>query len=101
MLTFTIFSGLQYKVVKEGDGVTPAEGDKVTLDWEGYTIGYYGRPFQTRNKVKVYVYINVCKSYIYPPNLIYPALPYLLSTNTLTLPNLSTTEGRQQHGIVR
>ena len=22
------------------------------IDWEGYTIGYYGRPFQTRNKVK-------------------------------------------------
>ena len=21
------------------------------VDWEGYTIGYYGRPFQTRNKV--------------------------------------------------
>jgi hypothetical protein len=23
----------------------------VVVDWEGYTIGYYGRPFQTRNKV--------------------------------------------------
>lgn len=22
------------------------------MDWEGYTVGYYGRPFQTRNKVK-------------------------------------------------
>ena len=47
-------SGLQYKVVKEGDpsGKIAKEGDKVSIDWEGYTIGYYGRPFQTRNKVK-------------------------------------------------
>lgn len=30
---------------------TPSVGDRVTVDWEGYTIGYYGRPFQTRNKV--------------------------------------------------
>jgi hypothetical protein len=27
-------------------------GDRVVVDWEGYTIGYYGRPFQLRNKVK-------------------------------------------------
>lgn len=45
-------SGLQYKVVKEGTGSTPAVGDRVVVDWEGYTIGYYGRPFQTRGKVK-------------------------------------------------
>eukprot|EP01035_Chromulina_nebulosa_P018234 gene18234-23905_t len=45
-------SGLQYKLVKEGTGVIPEKGDRVAVDWEGYTIGYYGRPFQTRNKVK-------------------------------------------------
>mmetsp|Transcript_35807 Transcript_35807/g.33923 ORF Transcript_35807/g.33923 Transcript_35807/m.33923 type:complete len:242 (-) Transcript_35807:88-813(-) len=45
-------SGLQYKVVKEGEGKSPVLGDRVVVDWEGYTIGYYGRPFQTRNKVK-------------------------------------------------
>ena len=44
-------SGLQYKPVKEGDGATPKVGDRVVVDWEGYTIGYYGRPFQTRNTV--------------------------------------------------
>ncbi len=44
--------GLQYKVVKEGEGKIAKEGDRVSIDWEGYTIGYYGRPFQTRNKVK-------------------------------------------------
>ena len=45
-------SGLQYKPVKEGEGKTASPGDRVVVDWEGYTIGYYGRPFQTRNKVK-------------------------------------------------
>ena len=45
-------SGLQYKEVKVGTGRSPKAGDKVVVDWEGYTIGYYGRPFQTRNKVK-------------------------------------------------
>ena len=45
-------SGLKYKLVKPGDGKTPKKGDKVSVDWEGYTIGYYGRPFQVRNKVK-------------------------------------------------
>jgi len=45
-------SGLQYKIIKEGDGKSCKTGDRVVIDWEGYTIGYYGRPFQTRNKVK-------------------------------------------------
>jgi len=45
-------SGLQYKAVQEGTGLSPVRGDRVVIDWEGYTIGYYGRPFQTRNKVK-------------------------------------------------
>eukprot|EP01038_Epipyxis_sp_PR26KG_P008534 gene8534-11534_t len=45
-------SGLQYKVVTEGKGPIARKGDRVTVDWEGYTIGYYGRPFQTRNKVQ-------------------------------------------------
>lgn len=45
-------SGLQYKMMKEGVGATPSVGDKVVIDWEGYTIGYYGRPFEVRNKVK-------------------------------------------------
>ena len=39
-------------MVKEGTGPGPEVGDKVSIDWEGYTIGYYGRPFETRNKVK-------------------------------------------------
>ena len=28
--------GLQYKPVKVGDGKTPAIGDRVVVDWEGY-----------------------------------------------------------------
>jgi hypothetical protein len=31
---------------------SPGKGDRVVIDWEGYTIGYYGRPFQVRNKIK-------------------------------------------------
>ena len=39
-----------------------AKGDRVVIDWEGYTIGYYGRPFQTRNKVfYYYIYLVVTK----------------------------------------
>ena len=45
-------SGLQYKMAVEGTGKSPKVGDRVSVDWEGYTVGYYGRPFQTRNKVK-------------------------------------------------
>ena len=44
-------SGLQYKDYKQGTGPLPENGDTVVLDWAGYTIGYYGRPFEARNKV--------------------------------------------------
>lgn len=45
-------SGLQYKDFKEGSGDMPSTGDRVTVDWDGVTIGYQGRYFQTRNKPK-------------------------------------------------
>ncbi|THU50827.1 hypothetical protein C4D60_Mb06t24440 [Musa balbisiana] len=59
-------SGLQYKDLRVGDGPTPKTGDTVVLswtnscrfvnalkvDWDGYTIGYYGRIFEARNKTK-------------------------------------------------
>jgi len=32
-------SGLQYKDVREGKGNSPTVGDRVVVDWEGYTIG--------------------------------------------------------------
>ena len=35
----------------EGKGASPKPGQTVTIDWDGYTIGYYGRPFEARNKV--------------------------------------------------
>lgn len=35
----TMKSGLQYKDAKVGSGAAAAEGDRVVLDWEGYTIG--------------------------------------------------------------
>ncbi|KAJ1468985.1 hypothetical protein T484DRAFT_1983201 [Baffinella frigidus] len=45
-------TGLQFKDVKKGKGVVPTVGDRVVYDWEGYTIGYYGRIFQAKNGVK-------------------------------------------------
>ena len=34
-------------------GDPPRQGATVAIDWDGYTIGYYGRPFQARNKVSI------------------------------------------------
>jgi hypothetical protein len=48
-------SGLQYKDMKEGTGDAVFDGGKgstAVVDWDGYTIGYYGRPFEARNKSK-------------------------------------------------
>eukprot|EP00252_Welwitschia_mirabilis_P013596 TRINITY_DN2990_c0_g1_i3.p1 TRINITY_DN2990_c0_g1~~TRINITY_DN2990_c0_g1_i3.p1 ORF type:complete len:151 (+),score=26.64 TRINITY_DN2990_c0_g1_i3:442-894(+) len=45
-------SGMQYKDLKKGDGPVPKVGDWVVVDWDGYTIGYYGRIFEARNKSK-------------------------------------------------
>ncbi|KAL1207048.1 Peptidyl-prolyl cis-trans isomerase FKBP19 [Cardamine amara subsp. amara] len=45
-------SGLQYKDLRLGTGPKPNKGDKVVVDWDGYTIGYYGRIFEARNKTK-------------------------------------------------
>lgn len=45
-------SGLQYKDLRTGDGPVPKIGDLVVVDWDGYTIGYYGRIFEARNKTK-------------------------------------------------
>ncbi|XP_044489119.1 peptidyl-prolyl cis-trans isomerase FKBP19, chloroplastic isoform X1 [Mangifera indica] len=45
-------SGLQYKDLRPGSGPTPKMGETVVVDWDGYTIGYYGRIFEARNKTK-------------------------------------------------
>ena len=41
-------SGLLVKDAKSGSGKAPAKGDRVVVDWTGYTIGYFGRPLETR-----------------------------------------------------
>lgn len=41
----------QYKDVREGNknsNVQVNEGDRVVFDWSGYTIGYFGRPFEAK-----------------------------------------------------
>ncbi|XP_024397791.1 peptidyl-prolyl cis-trans isomerase FKBP19, chloroplastic isoform X1 [Physcomitrium patens] len=45
-------SGLQYKDLRIGTGSAPNVGNLVVVDWDGYTIGYYGRIFEARNKAK-------------------------------------------------
>ncbi|KAL5732363.1 hypothetical protein ACOSP7_031708 [Xanthoceras sorbifolium] len=45
-------SGLQYKDLRPGTGPMPKMGQTVVVDWDGYTIGYYGRIFEARNKTK-------------------------------------------------
>ncbi|XP_021680484.2 peptidyl-prolyl cis-trans isomerase FKBP19, chloroplastic isoform X2 [Hevea brasiliensis] len=45
-------SGLQFKDLRVGDGPKPKMGETVVVDWDGYTIGYYGRIFEARNKTK-------------------------------------------------
>jgi FKBP-type peptidyl-prolyl cis-trans isomerase len=48
----TTDSGLQYSDLKQGTGPAPGPNSLCTVDWDGYTIGYYGRPFEARNKTK-------------------------------------------------
>lgn len=36
----------------EGTGAEFTPGKKAVIDWDGYTLGYYGRPFEARNKSK-------------------------------------------------
>mgnify|MGYP001447167367 CR=1 FL=1 len=48
----TTDSGLQIKEFKPGSGPVAKEGDRVTLEWTGVTVGYQGRYFETRNKPK-------------------------------------------------
>eukprot|EP00877_Chromochloris_zofingiensis_P001099 jgi/Chrzof1/10990/Cz05g19230.t1 len=45
-------SGLQFQDLRDGSGESPQPGDTCIVDWDGYTIGYYGRPFEARNKAK-------------------------------------------------
>ena len=45
-------SGLQYQDLVPGTGATPRPGQTAVVDWSGVTIGYYGRPFEARNKAR-------------------------------------------------
>lgn len=40
--------GWSYKDVKIGNGDSPKTGDRVVYEWSGYTIGYFGRPFEAK-----------------------------------------------------
>jgi hypothetical protein len=41
--------GWSYRDVNPGKGdMNVQAGDRVVYDWSGYTIGYFGRPFQAK-----------------------------------------------------
>jgi len=40
--------GWAYKDSKEGKGNTAGMGDRVVFEWTGYTVGYFGRPFEAK-----------------------------------------------------
>ena len=41
--------GWSYRIVKDGPkGEAASTGDRVVFDWSGYTIGYFGRPFEAK-----------------------------------------------------
>lgn len=48
-------SGLQVREVDPGrtEGVQAGPGDTVVLTWEGFTINYFGRPFESRKLQEV------------------------------------------------
>eukprot|EP01023_Acetabularia_acetabulum_P063852 TRINITY_DN8103_c0_g1_i2.p2 TRINITY_DN8103_c0_g1~~TRINITY_DN8103_c0_g1_i2.p2 ORF type:complete len:239 (-),score=31.94 TRINITY_DN8103_c0_g1_i2:230-946(-) len=56
-------SGLQFQDLVIGQGGQVGTGEKVLIDWDGYTIGYYGRPFEARNKPKGGTFVGDDKNY--------------------------------------
>ena len=45
----TMPEGWSYKDVKSGTGNNEwKDGDRLVFDWSGYTIGYFGRPFEAK-----------------------------------------------------
>ncbi|XP_020218964.1 peptidyl-prolyl cis-trans isomerase FKBP19, chloroplastic isoform X5 [Cajanus cajan] len=45
-------SNIRIQDLRPGNGPKPKTGETVVVDWDGYTIGYYGRIFEARNKTK-------------------------------------------------
>ncbi|MCO5583117.1 hypothetical protein L7F22_037025 [Adiantum nelumboides] len=79
-------SGLQFKDLRLGSGRTPKEGETVVVDWDGYTIGYYGRIFEARNKAKGGSFEGNEKNYLkirLGTNEVIPAFEEALSTMSL------------------
>lgn len=40
--------GFSYRDVTVGTGDSASAGDRVVFEWSGYTIGYFGRPFEAK-----------------------------------------------------
>ena len=48
----TLPNTVSYRDVTVGKGETAALGDRVVFDWSGFTVGYFGRPFQAKGGPK-------------------------------------------------
>jgi len=102
-------SGLSYKDGKVGSGKSPAAGDRVVIDWTGYTIGYFGRPFETKKLREIQ---GDDKDYLrfilgQKPNLMIPALEEGIATmaeggvrQLIVPPSLGYPKGDPEHDTV-
>ena len=71
--------GWQYKDVKIGKDIGGGDikdGDRVVFDWSGYTIGYFGRPFEAKGYV-FFVFFVIVSTCLYSMQILYT--PYYLS----------------------
>jgi hypothetical protein len=57
--------GWSYRDVKPGKGDMAALNDRVVYDWSGYTIGYFGRPFQAKGGPQGVRVVLMLSRYIY------------------------------------
>lgn len=77
-------SGVQYKDAKVGGdaSVTPQRGDRVVFDWSGYTIGYYGRVFEAKNKTRGGAFAEEREHtrYVFGEGRLIPALEEAMAT---------------------
>lgn len=54
----------RYKDMVQGTGAVFTPDKKAVIDWDGYTLGYYGRPFEARNKTKGGAFTGEDKDFI-------------------------------------
>lgn len=49
--------------IREGKGDSPTDGSTCSIDWDGYTIGYYVRPLSCRKLSKCLIPLKIMHIY--------------------------------------